>query len=319
MSAFFAGFATGLSDELRRQDEIKLAKQQRQEELDLRRQEREEERAFQRQMFQEKILESRRDTLFQLLGERKKSSAEAASYVSKAQGLVKRFEGLEDDPRLNAILSNPVAAAALEDQLYEIEKKRAESDLDLPPLSGAALLDMITVETPQGFVPVEISVDDILSMDVGDRAAYEGAILDLSRTAPSAEVRLSPEAYRRIDPNTLKEGRAAFDQEVIRMANQALSSVSKDPEAFTRLNKLIEDAGKEGSPGMIALRDMFGAQALSALQALDSPYIQNLQQDPQLDRYFKILELSRIANDPSYSEEDRLRAQELMQRLQGGI
>lgn len=277
-------------------------------------------KAERREMFNQKIIEERRDDLFKLAAARSKSQGEVSQFVGKAQALASRFPGMEDDPRVAALMQNPMAAAKLEDTFREIEKKRAENDLDLPPLMGATALDLITVQTPEGnFAPVSLSPEDILAMDLSDRAAYEGAMIELQRTPPGLDVTVSPEAYRIPNPEVLKEGRAIFDQEVLRAANQALNAASENPEAFTRLRALLEDAGKENSPGMIALRDMFGAQALSSLQGMDSPYIQNMEKDAQLKRYFAILELSRIASDPTATEEERTRAEELMRRLQGGV
>lgn len=320
---FWQGVNEGLTYSLEkraREKELADAKAERQYERDLAKKQREEDRVFEREMFQQKILESRRDDLFKIAAARAKSQGEVSQFVGKAQALVSRFPGMEDDPRVAALMQNPMAAAQLEDTFREIEKKRAENDLDLPPLMGATALDLITVQTPEGnFAPVSLSPEDILAMDMSDRAAYEGAMIELQRTPPGLDVTVSPEAYRMTNPKVLEEGRAAFDQEVLRAATQALNAASENPEAFTRLRTLLEDAGKENSPGMIALRDMFGAQALSSLQGMDSPYIQNLEKDPQLKRYFAILELSRIASDPTATEDERTRAGELMRRLQGGV
>jgi hypothetical protein len=323
---FWQGVNEGLTyslDKRAREKEIAEAKEER-------KAEREETRAFQRDMFREQLLESRRDRLFEVWGERKKSSSEASQYVAKTQSLVSRFEGMESDPRVSALTQNPVAAAALEDQLREVERKRAEDDLDLPPLSGTALLDMITTQTVEGFAPVEISVEDILGMDVSDRGAYERTMIDLSAKPPVPDVRLAPEAYRRMNPETLKEGRALFDQEVLRAANQALKAVANIPNASASLSKLLNDAGKENSPGMIALRDMFGVQAIASMQKTDSPYIQNFNQDPQLKPYVLAFQqaqqaqrlsaeertlLEAIVNDPQSSESDRTRAKNLLDRF----
>lgn len=319
---FWQGMNEGLTyimDKRAREKELAQAKEERQLERDLRAKEREEDRAFERQMFQEKLLESRRETLFQLLGKRRQTQAEASQFAGKAQSLAGRFADI-DDPRVGALLSNPMVAANIEDQIRQIEIDRAKADIDLPPLTGQVLLDLITVQTPDGgYQPVELNPEDILELDVSDRAQYEGAMLDLSRTQPVPDVRIAPEAFRKIAPETLKEGRAAFDQEVIRLANQALQEASDDPAAYTQIRTLLDNAGKEGSPEMVALRDLFGMQALGVLESMGSPYIQNLEQDPQLLRYSQMLELNRIINDPSTPEDRRSRAEGLLRRLQGGL
>ena len=313
--SFLTGFVEGVKD-LSAERERKEARQQ---EIDLRKKERDEDKAFQRETFQTQLLESRRDNLFQLKLKREQEGQEATKLTSTAQSFLDRI-GQSDDPKVAIIAANPALAAQLESEVRKIEIARAESDLDLPPLSGQVLLDLITVQDPKtGEVsPVEIDLETIESLDMSDRTQYERMILDLARPQRVADGRISPEAYRKIKPEVLKEGREVFDQEVLRLANQALNAAKDDPNLFSQLSKMLGEYSTEGSAGRMAIRDMFGAAAMEALQVLDSPYIQNMEDDPQLQRYTVIAELNRIATDPTASEEERERAKAILNRVQGG-
>jgi hypothetical protein len=313
--SFLVGFVEGMKD-LSAERERKEARQQ---EIDLRQKEREEDKAFQRETFQTQLLESRRDNLYQLILKREQDKQEATKLTATAQSFLDRI-GQTDDPKVAVIAANPTLAAQLEAEVRKIEIARAESDLDLPPLSGQALLDLITVQDPKtGEVsPVEIDLETIESLDMSDRTQYERMLLDLSRPQKVADGRISPEAYRRIKPEVLEEGRKVFDQEVLRLANQALTAAKDDANLHPKLSKMIEEYKTEGSAGRMAIRDMFGASAMEVLQAIDSPYIQNMKDDPQLQRYTVIAELNRIATDPMASEEERQRAKDILDRVQGG-
>lgn len=280
-----------------------------------------EDREYEREKFEKTLLEKRRDTLLPLLLERQKAVNEGAQeYLGASQAFASRFKGVED-PRVEAILSDPKTAAELETKIAEIERARAEQDVELQPLRGPALLEALTVYNPKtnSVSVVDYSYEDIVNANLLDDQTYEKTFLDLSTPTASQQpfVSISPELYRTPQTETLEPGREAFDQEVLRLANAARNVVADDPGASGNLTALIEGYKEENSAERFALRDMFGAQAMSSLIAAQNPYVQNLEKDPILSRYTNMYKLTQIINDPEASEQDRQRAAELLARLQG--
>lgn len=317
------GFWQGLNAGLTAVQQEKARKTEIQEEREYRRQELAEQRKYEREQFLMQTAENRRDSLLTLFAKREQEKAEANALTGKAQSFFTRLGDIED-PRVAALANSPRVAAELEDKVQEIERLRAESDLDLPPLQGQVLLDMLVVQNPEtGSVsPVNITLDDLLEMDMTDRGVYEQTALALSRSQPTAYATISPEAYRKVDPKRLEEGRNLFNQEILRLANDRINTLEAAaqgevvPEA-DELRSLLEGFGTEDSAGRFALMDMFGPQAFANLAVVDNPYIQNLEQDPQLSRYSTIYKLQVILQDPEATEEEKAKAQELLDRFGG--
>jgi hypothetical protein len=309
------GFWQGLNEGFTYTMEQKARKKEREEEIALRKQEREEARAEAREMFMLQTTESRRDNLLGLFAKREQEKAAAGALTGQAQSFFSRLEGV-DDPRVEALMASPAVAAELEATVREIEVERAKSDLDLPPLRGEVLLDLLTVKAPDGSVrPVSFGLDEILEMDLSDRGSYERTMLELGSPEPRPYATVNPEAYRKVDPKVLEEGRKVFDQEVIRLARGMQAAVGEDATEFAEIEGLLTGYNEEGSAARVALQDMFGMQAFENLAKSDNPYIQNIEQDPQLSRFSAVAKLNMILSDPKATPEEKARAEALLRRL----
>lgn len=311
------GFWQGINEGLTYSLEQKARKQERQQEIDLRKQERAEDKANAREMFMLQTAESRRDAMLSLYVKKEQEKSEVAALTGKANMFLGRLEGI-DDPRVAALAKDPRTAAELEDQLKNIEVEAAKNDVDLPPMQGEALLDLLTVyDSKSGSVaPVGVTFEDLLSGDFSNQETYYQTAAALSAPAPRVTATIDAEAYRLRDPKKLEEGKKAFDQEVLRAASERLAEVKDDPTASSEIQGLMEGYAKEGSAERFALMDMFGQQAFANLAALDNPYVQNLEEDPTLSRYSAMWQLQGILNDPEATEEEKAKAQELLGRFQ---
>lgn len=257
----------------------------------------EEQRQYEREMFMLKTAESRRDSLFTLFAERQRDDAQAKALTSDAQNFFSRL-GEVDDPRVAALARNPQAAAALEKEIRSLEIDARKNGVEPPVLRGQELLDLLTVYNPNtgDIKPVSVSIEDISDMDLSDRSNYEKLALELTQPVVRPTATLSTEAYRRFDPKVLEKGNEVFDQEVLRLANEALKGT--DATGDSELRPLIENYGEEGSAERFALMDMFGHQAFANLAAMDNPYIQDFERDPILSRYA----LPKISTEEEYNE-----------------
>lgn len=311
------GFWQGINRGFAAVQEEKTRKRERQEEIDLRAAERAEDRKARKDEILLQVAEDRKSSLLAEKIKREQEKAEAAALTGKAQSLLSRF-GDSNDPRVAALASDVRAAAALEDQIYTIEVDAQKAGIELPPLQGEALLELLTVYDPKTktVAPVEITFDDILSGDYSSDEAYYKTAAALSQPAPRVDVRINPEAYRRYDPEVLEEGRKVFDQEVLRLANVALDAAAGDANEEAKIRPLIEGYAKEGSGERFALMDMFGPQAFAVLAESGNPYIQDLENDATLSRYSTVYQLNRVISDPEATEEEKAKAQELLTRLQ---
>jgi hypothetical protein len=310
------GFWQGLNAGIKGVQEERTRKEERQQEIDLRKAEIEEQRKYDRETFMLQTAESRRDSLLTLYVKKEQEKAEAEALTGKAQSFLGRLGDIED-PRVAALARDPRTAAELEDKIQGIEIKAAEAGVELPPLQGEALLELLTVydSGSESVSSVDVTFDDLLSGDFSDVGTYYETAAGLSIPTPRVTATLNPEAYRRYDPETLEEGRKAFDQEVLRLANESLGATG-DTGENADLRALIEGYSKENSAERFALMDMFGQQAFAGLAESGNPYIQNLEQDPQLSRYSAMARLNLILADPEATEEERAMAQELLTRLQ---
>lgn len=291
------GFWQGLNAGLTAVQEEKTRKKERQEELDLRKTERDEQRAYEREMFMLQTKEARRDSLLGMYVKKEQEKAEAGALSGKASMFLGRLEGV-DDPRVAALAKDARTAAELEDQLKNIEIEAAKKGVDLPPLQGEALLDLLTVYDPKSdsVAPVGVTFEDLESGDFSDPGTYYQTAAALSAPTPRVSASLNAEAYRMYDPKTLEEGKKAFDQEVLRAANKRLAEVKDDPTASSEIQGLMEGYAKDGSSEQLTLREMFGHQAFANLTAMDNPYVQNLDKDPTLAPYIAV----RISSEEEY-------------------
>ncbi len=311
------GFWQGLSAGFAAVQEQKTRKKERQEEIDLRAAERAEDRKARKDEILLQVAEDRKDALLAIGIKKEQEKAEAGALTGKAQSLLSRF-GESNDPRVAALAGDVRTAAELEDKIYQIEIDAQKAGIELPPLQGEALLELLTVYDPKTKTvsPVEITLDDILAGDYSDPNAYYKTAAALSQPAPRVDVRINPEAYRRYDPEVLEEGRKVFDQEVLRLANVALNAAAGDANEEAKIRPLIEGYAKEGSGERFALMDMFGPQAFAVLAESGNPYIQDLENDATLSRYSTVYQLNRVIADPEATEEEKAKAQELLTRLQ---
>lgn len=311
------GFWQGINAGFAAVQEEKTRKRERQEEIDLRKAEREEQRKYERETFMLQTAEGRRDTLLALYVKKEQERAEAGALTGKAQSFLGRLEGSED-PRVAALAGDPRTAAELEDQIRAIEIDAAKSGVELPPLQGESLLDLLTVydSGTKTVAPVQVTFDDLLSGDFSKPETYYETAAALSQPTPRVDVKISPEAYRRYDPEVLVEGRKVFDQEVLRLANVALNAAAGDANEEAKIRPLIEGYAKEGSGERFALMEMFGPQAFAVLAESGNPYIQDLENDATLSRYSTVYQLNRVIADPEATEEEKAKAQELLTRLQ---
>lgn len=309
------GFWQGINRGFAAVQEEKIRKGERQQEIDVRRTEIEEQRKYDRETFMMQTAESRRDSLLGLFVKQEQERAEAGALAGKAQSFLGRLGDIED-PRVAALARDTRTAAELEEKILGIEVKAAEAGVELPPLRGETLLELLTVydSGSESVSSVDVTFDDLLSGDFSDVGTYYKTAAGLSAPTPRVTANLSPQAYRMYDPKTLEEGRKAFDQEVLRLANQSLAE-REDAGESADLRALVEGYGKEGSAEKFALMDMFGQQAFAGLVESGNPYIQNLEQDPQLSRYSAMTQLNRIIADPDATEEEKSKAQELLTRL----
>ena len=322
---FWQGINEGLSEVMaqkERQRELEARQKESEQEREFRRQEAAAARTFEAEQFMTQLAESRRDNLIGLYANQRQQEQEASALSGKAQSFLDRFVGV-DDERIAALASDPRAAATLEDQLREVEVQRAKSGLDLPPLQGEALLDLLVVKIPEtGEVrPVDVTLDDLLTMDLSDPKAYQETVLDLGRTQPGVEASLSPSASFIPDPTVLKEGRALFDAEVLRSAQAELASLDSNSGDWSDLKAKIDSYGDENSSARTELQDTYGIGVAVSLLSVDNPFITSLKSDPQLFRFVypasEIKVLNEIISDPNAPADQKEEARSLLAEKYG--
>jgi hypothetical protein len=316
------GFWQGLNEGIIRVGERRDQERAVQEERAYSKQEKAEARAFEKQLFMEQLGETRRDNLLTLFAKRDADKTASRAVTGQAQAFFSRL-GDVDDPRVAALVNSPSVAAELEDRVSKIEIARAEAGLDTVPLTGETLLDFLVVQNPDtGEVnSVDVDLDELLTMDMSDRANYERMVIEMSQTPTKPYATIKPEAYRVPAPKVLEESRLAFDETVMQLAQRQLEALDSKSDEWTNLFKMVEQYPTAGSAGRTKLREMFGTTAYEALEAIDSPYIQGLKDDPQLSKYnpanSTVSQLQRVMSDPEASPDDKARAQRLLNQLQG--
>jgi hypothetical protein len=322
---FWQGINEGLSEVMaqkERQRELEARQRETEQEREFRRQEVAASRAFEREQFMTQLTESRRDNLIGLYANQRQQEQEASALAGKAQSFLDRFVGV-DDERIAALASDPRAAATLEDQLREVEVRRADGGLDLPPLQGEALLDLLVVKIPEtGEVrPVDVTLDDLLTMDLSDPKAYQETVLNLGRTQPGVEAYLSPSASFIPDPTVLKEGRALFDAEIRRAAQAELAKLDSNSREWSDLRAKIDSYGDENSSARMELQDMYGVGVAAKMLGSENRYITSFKSDPLLSPYVSaaipireegIRTLNEIIADPNTPEDQRQEARSLL-------
>jgi hypothetical protein len=309
---FWQGLNEGLTyvmEDKARKKELADAKQERMEERAASQAEKAADRAYQREQMQWQLGESRRDALLPLIVKREAEKAESQKLTGQAQAFFSRLEGVDlDDPKLKALADNPRLTAELEAQADALEKDMAKAGVDVPPLRGQNLLDALTVFDPNtGAVAASnITVDDILSMDMSDRSAYEQTMLDLSRTQDGgAYATIKPDAYRVADPKKLEEGRKMFDQLVLRQAQTELANLDEASGEWADLKAQIDGYREENSAERLAIQDKYGYGVYKTLLETNNPYIQGLKNDPQLQIFDAEAQLRAILADPEASQADK--------------
>jgi hypothetical protein len=326
---FWQGINQGLivaKEEKARKRELDARQQEIETERDIRKQERAEDRKFAQEDFTTRLTESRRDALLTVFAKREADRAAVQALSGKANLFLGRLEG-SMDPRVAALANDPATAAALEDKALAIETARAEKGIELPPLQGEILLDLLTVQVSEtGQVkPVDVDIEDLMSMDLTDRTQYEKLMIDLSRPTTGVYADISPEAFRIPDPKRLEEGRALFDQEVLRAANAYLTENAGDASVDAKMRPLIEGYAKAGSAERFALQEQFGAAAAANILSMENnPYVQDISKDPQLAPFvgqaFVNIEqqkLKAIVDNPATPADQRQEAIDLLKTRHG--
>lgn len=326
---FWQGLNQGLGvvqEEKARKRELETRQQEIETERDIRKQEREEDRKFAREDYMTGLIESRRDALIGVFAQKQAEKAAAQALTGKANLFLGRLEG-SMDPRVAALANDPATAAALEDRAIAIETARAEKGIELPPLQGEILLDLLTVQVSDtGQVkPVDVDIEDLMSMDLTDRTQYEKLMIDLSRPTTRVYADISPEAFRIPDPKRLEEGRKLFDMEVLRAANAYLTENAGDASIDEKMRPLIEGYAKEGSAERFALQEQFGAAAAANILTMENnPYVQDISKDWQLapfvgQAYTNIEQqnLKTIVDNPATPADQRQEAIDLLKTRHG--
>lgn len=274
----------------------------------------EEERAFEQEKLMTTLKENRRNALFELLAKRKAAEGDASQYAAKTEALARRFEGV-DDERVKVILSNPIAAAAVYDNVVEIEAERAKNDI-VQPISGELILNNFAVIGGRsGVTPTKVTLEEIDAADLTDRGAFEKLALELSAptgsTAPVVEV--SPELRRPYGEKRLETARDTFSASVIQIAAQEAERLrqagDERADEFASLSQAIEDVRKNGTKGigMADLMTRFGVQVYEGLEAQGSPYLTALSEIPEIQPVVAIAKLKYVAENAP-DEERRQRA-----------
>jgi len=327
---FWQGLNEGLGvvrEEKARKKEFDARQQEIQTERDIRRQEREQDYSRQKEMFTLQQNASRQDALYAVYLKRQQEKAAAVALRGKANTFIGRL-GESNDPRVSALMSDPATAAQLEDTVQEIERKRAESGVDMPPLQGKVLLDLLTVQVPEtGQVKaVDIDLEEINTADLSNTDEFFRLNYELTRpVTPSVSASINPKAYFIPNPKTLEEGRVLFDDLVLQQANAYRETVANDPNKAADIDSMLKEYATEGSAGRTKLRAMFGpAAAETLLASSDNPYLSSVQQDPQLAPFvnqasanIEQQQLRAIVDNPGTPPDQRQEAIDLLKTRHG--
>ena len=314
---FWQGMNEGLTyvleDKARKKEQDAL-RQERMDERTAAQAEKIADRAYAREQMMFQLNEGRRDSLLGLFAKQEADKAESQKLTGQAQAFFSRVgEDAIEDPKVQALMNNPRLAAQLEEQAQALEKDLATKGVDAPPLRGQNLLDALAVFDPDtGAVAASnITLDDLMSMDLSDRSNYEKTMLDLSRTqgGGDAYATIKPDAYRVADPKKLEEGRKMFDQLVLRQAQTELANLDEASGEWADLKAQIDGYREENSAERLAIQDKYGYGAYKTLLETDNPYIQGLKNDPQLGQFSTMYtaeaQLRAILADPEASQADK--------------
>jgi hypothetical protein len=313
---FWQGLNEGLTyvmEDKARKKELADAKQERMDERAAAQAEKSADRAYQREQMLFQLNEGRRDNLLGLFAKQEAEKAESQKLTGQAQAFFSRVgEDAIEDPKVQALLKNPRLAAQLEEQALALEKDMATKGVDAPPLRGQNLLDALAVFDPDtGTVAASnITLDDLMSLDMSDHSNYEQTMLDLSRTQDGGGyATIKPDAYRVADPKKLEEGRKMFDQLVLRQAQADLASIDEASGEWADLKAQIDGYREENSAERLAIQDKYGYNVYKTLLGTDNPYIQGLKSDPQFGQFSTMYtaeaQLRAILTDPEASQADK--------------
>jgi hypothetical protein len=269
--------------------------------------ERQEDQDFALRQYKMQVQDRRTENFLTTFSEIDQARAEAGKLKPLADSFYSRFAGMEDDPRVQTLMQDPMAAANLEAELRAVEVKRAERDVAGVPLKGATLLDMIAIpETQTGRTPTLVaSPEEIFNSDLTDSGTYirrrqELAEYQASISSPSLSASLSPSAYRIPTPESIKEVRGYFDTQVVQAASRDLERLKDTGGSWSELNDLVQNYDKNPA-ARVALIDQFGPVAMAGILESNSPYLQNVFDIPELQPLLapaSILILKRIIDDP---------------------
>jgi len=306
---FWQGLNEGLTyvmEDKARKKELADAKQERMEERAASQAEKAADRAYQREQMIFQLNEGRRDNLLDLFAKQEAERSESQKLTGQAQAFFSRVgEDAIEDPKVQALMDNPRLAAQLEEQALALEKDMAAKGVDAPPLRGQNLLDALAVFDPDtGTVAASnITLDDLMSLDMSDRSNYEKTMMDLSRTqGGGAYATIKPDAYRVADPKKLEEGRKMFDQLVLRQAQTDLANYDEASGEWADLKAQIDGYREENSAERLAIQDKYGYGVYKTLLETNNPYIQGLKNDPQLQIFDAEAQLRAILADPEASQ-----------------
>lgn len=226
-----------------------------------RKKEKEADRAFEREQFMARMQEERRNNLLALMAKRRASGEDSANLVNKAKALSARI-GAADDPRLQKIISDPLLAAKMYDEITKLDAERAKNDRRA--LSGTELLDAVSYYTEDGTPKVtpgkSFGLDDLDRLSA-DPAAYEEAVLEMSQVTkrPEPVVSINQDAFRPRRYEQEKQATDYFNGMVLSAASKYAESLGEDATGYSNLKATIADAQKDpNGAGMQTLYSQFG-------------------------------------------------------------
>jgi hypothetical protein len=290
----------GIVERKDREKELQQAREDRQ-------RERQEDQDFAFKQYKMQVQDRRTENFLTAFSEIDQARAEAAKSKPLADSFYSRFAGMEDDPRVQTLMQDPMAAANLEAELRALERVRAEKDVTGVPFKGSTLLDLIAIpEAQTGRAPaLVVSPEEILSSDLTDSETYirrrqELAEYQASVSSPSLSATLSSSAYRIPTPESIREVRGYFDTQVVQAASRDLERLKDAGGSWTELNDLVQNYDKNPA-ARVALIDQFGPVAMAGILESNSPYLQNVYDIPELQPLLapaSVIILKGIIDDP---------------------
>ena len=159
-------------------------------------------------------------------------------------------------------------------------------------------------------------------MDMTDPTAYQTARLGMmGSSGTGVEAYLDPSVSFIPDPKVLAEGRALFDAEVLRAANEQLKTFESNSEDWSNLKAKIDSYGDENSSARMELQDLYGVGVAAKMLGSENRYITSFKSDPLLFPYVsaasEIKVLNEIISDPNAPADQKEEARSLLARKYG--